>query len=78
MVSVETIATMQFAGTEEPLAYLELKSIGLPKTITSSASRALCDLVAGGNRRCHESHLHRIHRRATRHVGLEWRYLLIA
>jgi len=45
MVSVETNAAMQFAGTEEPLAYLELKSIGLPKTITSPASRALCDLV---------------------------------
>jgi phenylpyruvate tautomerase PptA (4-oxalocrotonate tautomerase family) len=45
MVSVETNAAMQFAGTDEPLAYLELKSIGLPKTITSPASRALCDLV---------------------------------
>jgi phenylpyruvate tautomerase PptA (4-oxalocrotonate tautomerase family) len=47
MVSVETVTAMQFAGTDEPLAYLELKSIGLPKTITSPASRALCDLVAG-------------------------------
>jgi phenylpyruvate tautomerase len=47
MVSVETGAAMLFAGTDEPLAYLELKSIGLPKSITASASRALCDLVAG-------------------------------
>ncbi len=46
MVSVETNTAMQFAGTDEPLAYLELKSIGLPKSVTSSASRALCDLVA--------------------------------
>jgi phenylpyruvate tautomerase len=47
MVTVETNTAMQFAGSDEPLAYLELKSIGLPKTITASASRALCDLVAG-------------------------------
>lgn len=47
MVSVETVTAMQFAGTDEPLAYLELKSIGLPKSITASVSRALCDLVAG-------------------------------
>jgi phenylpyruvate tautomerase len=46
MVTVETNAAMQFAGSDEPLAYLELKSIGLPETITASASRALCDLVA--------------------------------
>jgi phenylpyruvate tautomerase PptA (4-oxalocrotonate tautomerase family) len=46
MVSVETATAMLFAGTEEPLAYLELKSIGLPKSITASAARALCDLVA--------------------------------
>jgi phenylpyruvate tautomerase PptA (4-oxalocrotonate tautomerase family) len=47
MVSVETNTAMQFAGTDEPLAYLELKSIGLPTSITASVSRALCDLVAG-------------------------------
>jgi len=47
MVSVETGANMLFAGSDEPLAYLELKSIGLPQSITVSASRALCDLVAG-------------------------------
>lgn len=46
MVSVETNPAMQFAGTDAPLAYLELKSIGLPQSITASASRALCDLVA--------------------------------
>ena len=47
MVSVETGANMLFAGTDEPLAYLELKSIGLPQSITAPASRALCNLVAG-------------------------------
>ena len=46
MVSVETNAVMQFSGTDAPLAYLELKSIGLPESLTASASRALCDLVA--------------------------------
>ena len=46
MVSVECNAAMQFAGTDEPLAYLELKSIGLPQSITASTSRALCDLIA--------------------------------
>jgi len=47
MVSIETGADMLFAGTDEPLAYLELKSIGLSPSITAPASRALCDLVAG-------------------------------
>jgi phenylpyruvate tautomerase len=47
MVSVESNPAMQFAGSDEPLAYLELKSIGLPQSITPAASQALCDLVAG-------------------------------
>ena len=38
MVTVETNTAMQFAGSDEPLAYLELKSIGLPKTITAAGS----------------------------------------
>jgi phenylpyruvate tautomerase PptA (4-oxalocrotonate tautomerase family) len=46
MISVETNPAMQFAGSAEPLAYLELKSIGLPESITADTSRALCDLVA--------------------------------
>ena len=49
MVSVETNPAMQFACSSEPLAYLELKSIGLPEDRTSEftdASRALCDLVS--------------------------------
>jgi phenylpyruvate tautomerase len=47
MVTVETNAAMQFAGSDQPLAYLELKSIGLPESLTPSASRVLCELVTG-------------------------------
>jgi phenylpyruvate tautomerase PptA (4-oxalocrotonate tautomerase family) len=46
MVSVEHNPAMRFAGTAEPLAYLELKSIGLPESATADASRALCTLVS--------------------------------
>ena len=46
MVSVEHNPVMQFAGSTAPLAYLELKSIGLPATRTTEFSRALCELVA--------------------------------
>jgi len=46
MTSVEHNSAMQFAGTDAPLAYLELKSIGLSESATADASRALCQLVA--------------------------------
>ena len=46
MTSVENNPAMTFAGTDEPLAFLELKSIGLPETITADTSRALCELVS--------------------------------
>ena len=46
MISVESNPAMQFAGTDAPLAYLELKSIGLPESLTADTSRALCDLLA--------------------------------
>lgn len=45
MVSLETGAQMFFAGSAEPLAYLELKSIGLPQQRTSEMCAALCKLV---------------------------------
>jgi phenylpyruvate tautomerase len=45
MVSLESNPLMRFAGTDAPLAYLELKSIGLPESATQSLSEALCDLV---------------------------------
>ena len=47
MTSVENNPAMTFAGTDAPLAFLELKSIGLPESATADASRALCELVAG-------------------------------
>jgi phenylpyruvate tautomerase PptA (4-oxalocrotonate tautomerase family) len=46
MSAVETNSAMQFAGSDEPLAYLELKSIGLPESITADVSHALCELLA--------------------------------
>lgn len=46
MTSVEHNPAMQFAGTDEPLAYLELKSIGLPESETAAASETLCQLVS--------------------------------
>ena len=45
MTSVESNTSMTFAGTDEPLAFLELKSIGLPESITVDVSEALCQLV---------------------------------
>ena len=45
MVSVEHNPAMQFAGSDAPLAYLELKSIGLSADATTGLSSALCQLV---------------------------------
>ena len=46
MTSVESNPAMQFAGSTAPLAYLELKSIGLPESLTADISRALCEMLA--------------------------------
>jgi phenylpyruvate tautomerase len=46
MVVVETNPAMCFAGETTPLAYLELKSIGLPADRTSEFSNFLCELMA--------------------------------
>ncbi|MEO5373561.1 MAG: phenylpyruvate tautomerase MIF-related protein [Alphaproteobacteria bacterium] len=45
MVSLEAQARMMFGGSPAPLAYLELKSIGLPQARTGALSQALCDLL---------------------------------
>ncbi len=45
MVSLEPPATMLFGGNDAPLAYLELKSIGLPAQKTGELSAALCTLL---------------------------------
>lgn len=46
MVSLHEALPMLFAGSDAPLAYLELKSIGLPKERTAVLSASLCALVS--------------------------------
>jgi len=46
MVTLQSSQTMLFAGTDGPLAYLELKSIGLPESATQNLSDRLCTLMA--------------------------------
>jgi phenylpyruvate tautomerase len=45
MVILEPVTQMLFAGDDAPLAYLELKSIGLPKQLTADLSKSLCGLL---------------------------------
>jgi len=45
MVMLETCPDMLFAGTSEPLAYLELKSLGLPEDRTTELSAGICDFL---------------------------------
>lgn len=45
MVALEPETAMTFAGTDAPLAYLELKSIGLAQSATRGLSETLCALV---------------------------------
>jgi phenylpyruvate tautomerase len=45
MISLETEATMAFGGDASPLAYLEMKSVGLPQGSTTALSKALCELI---------------------------------
>ena len=45
MVSLDAGRAMLFAGDDAPLAYLELKSIGLPENRTSDFSATLCGLM---------------------------------
>lgn len=46
MVVLEPDARLLFAGTAEPAAYLELKSIGLPEDATGDLSAKLCALIS--------------------------------
>ena len=46
MVSLETGVQMLFGGSAEPLAYLELKSIGLPQQRTREICAELCRLAS--------------------------------
>ena len=45
MVVIEPTTAMLFAGSNAPLCYIELKSIGLPESKTPQLSAALCNLV---------------------------------
>ena len=45
MIAAQPDTPMLFAGTDDPVAFLELKSIGLPVRRTKQLSRALCDLI---------------------------------
>ena len=45
MVAVQPDTAMLFAGSDEPVAFLELKAVGLPGRKTKTLSRALCELI---------------------------------
>jgi len=45
MTTLETDRTMLFAGSDDPCAYLELKSLGLTPERTPELSAALCRFV---------------------------------
>ena len=45
MVAFEPDQPMVFAGSDDPCAYLELKSIGLPEDKTKPLSAALCEFI---------------------------------
>jgi phenylpyruvate tautomerase len=46
MVVIDAPLPMVLAGSDEPTAYLELKSIGLSSTNTADISAALCKLLS--------------------------------
>ena len=46
MVAIDPPRPMLFAGSSDPVAYLELKSIGLPGDSTKNISSALCELIS--------------------------------
>lgn len=45
MVAFQPQTAMLFAGSADPVAFLELKSIGLPAKKTKALSQVLCTLV---------------------------------
>jgi phenylpyruvate tautomerase PptA (4-oxalocrotonate tautomerase family) len=46
MVQIQHQSQILFAGNDEPLAYVELKSIALPQEHTSELSSTLCSLIS--------------------------------
>lgn len=47
MIALESDTAMLFAGSDDPVAFLELKSIGLAARKTKDLSEALCKLIEG-------------------------------
>ena len=45
MVTIETDVAMLFAGSNQPAAYLELKSLGFPEEKSTELSKVLCDAI---------------------------------
>jgi len=46
MIEIQSGVSMQFAGSTEPMAYLELKSIGLPESQSDTLSKRLCEFIS--------------------------------
>ena len=47
MIALQPNTPMLFAGSDDPVAFLELKSVGLPARKTKDLSEALCQLIEG-------------------------------
>lgn len=47
MVAMQADTPMLFAGSDEPVAFLELKSVGLPAKKTKQLCQSLCELIEG-------------------------------
>jgi phenylpyruvate tautomerase PptA (4-oxalocrotonate tautomerase family) len=45
MIAVQPDTPMFFAGSDDPVAFLELKSIALPASKTKQLSQSLCELI---------------------------------
>lgn len=45
MVNIDSGNAMLFGGSDAPLAYVQLKSLGLPEAQTTAFSQTLCELI---------------------------------
>lgn len=45
MIAIQPDTPMFFGGSDEPVAFLELKSVGLPALKTKTLCRSLCALI---------------------------------
>jgi len=45
MIAVQPATEMLFAGTDDPVAFLKLKAIGIPGRLTKRLSGALCRMI---------------------------------